>query len=171
MKSIVIRYGLIGSVVLIGLGMINWLFAKELGYNASQVIGYLSMFIALSMIYLGIRHYRNEELGGTISFGKAFSTGLWIALIPAICMFFYTMFFFKVWGEDFMEWAENDFRATMSPEEFDVMMAQMQAYGNPDEHLVFQGFVMFATVFIIGVIVSLVSAMVLKNDGGQLATS
>ena len=47
------------------------------------MIGFASMFIAFSSIFLAIIKYRKEESGGMISFGEAFKIGLYIALITS----------------------------------------------------------------------------------------
>ncbi len=52
-------------------------------YETSMLIGYASMLIAFSLVYVGIRNYRNKYNGGVISFGKAFKIGILIVLIAS----------------------------------------------------------------------------------------
>ena len=39
------------------------------------------MIVALSVIFLGVKRYRDQELGGVIRFGTAFMLGLGIAAV------------------------------------------------------------------------------------------
>ncbi len=169
MKNTVLRYGIIGGLMMVVLGMINWYLCKPLGYMASQIGGYVFIILSLSTIYFGIRHYRDELLGGRIRFGQAFSTGLLIALIPSVFMFFYTMLFFKIWGAEFQRWAMDEFQKQMSAKEFALMQQQIEANRALYENLAFQGFIMFATVLLIGVVIALLSAMLLKRDKAGVA--
>jgi hypothetical protein len=50
-----------------------------------MVIGYTIMVASFMLIYFGIRSYRDNNLAGQISFGRAFACGLLIALITSVC--------------------------------------------------------------------------------------
>jgi hypothetical protein len=45
------------------------------------------MLLAFVFIFIAIKSYRDNELGGYIKFGKAFVVGLWVAIIGSL---FYT---------------------------------------------------------------------------------
>jgi hypothetical protein len=85
MRKIVLLYGFIGGMIIAGLLVLNtWL--MQLGivtFNNSMVVGYTSMAIALSMVFMGVRSYRNTSCGGVITFGRAFGVGILIALIAS----------------------------------------------------------------------------------------
>src|SRR5206468_3567815 len=55
----------------------------SIDYNTSMLIGYASMFIAFSLVFVGIRNYRNKFNGGVISFGKAFKVGILMVLLAS----------------------------------------------------------------------------------------
>ena len=46
--------------------------------------GYIIMLVALSMVFVGIKHYRDRNLGGFIKFGTAFLLGLVITTVASI---------------------------------------------------------------------------------------
>ena len=50
----------------------------------SEWFGYLVMLVALSLIFVGIKRYRDVECGGVVRFGRAFAVGLGIALVATI---------------------------------------------------------------------------------------
>ena len=41
------------------------------------------MLVALSLIFVGVKRYRDVECGGVIGFGRAFGLGLGIAVVAA----------------------------------------------------------------------------------------
>lgn len=166
MKSILLRYSLTAAGLLIALGLINWLLiARPLGYQAAEIVGYLSMIVALSVIYFAIRSYRTQFGHGVITFQKGFAIGIWITLITAALFGIYSVVYFLVWGDDFAAWAEEHFRTTLSAEEFEAYTSQVEQMGELYNNVFFQGLVMFLTVFFIGLIITLISALIQKNRG------
>lgn len=79
MKRIILIYGLIAGLI-VAAGMVA---AMAIGLH-SMVFGYLTMLVALSMVFMGIKQYRDEHLGGTIRFGTAIATGLGISLVATV---------------------------------------------------------------------------------------
>src|SRR5436190_16372157 len=87
MKKNIIIYGLIAGIVVsvLMLSSVNYLSHCEgnVDYNISMLIGYASMLIAFSLVFVGIRNYRDNYHSGVISFGKAFTIGIMIVLIAS----------------------------------------------------------------------------------------
>ena len=165
MQNPIIRFGLIGGIILVILSNIPWLiWGESMSYTTAVSLGYLSVAVALSSIYFGVRKYRDEIGGGVISFGKAFKIGLLTALIPSGFIFVSTVIFYILNGENFQEWAIASMEQSLPPEQFQAQMAQIEAMGDLTLNPFFQGFVMFMTVFVIGLLVSLVVAWILKKE-------
>lgn len=79
MRRIVLVYGSIaGLIVTASLAL-----TLAAGVH-SIVIGYLSMLIALSMVFIGVKRYRDEQLGGVIRFSTALIIGLGISLVASL---------------------------------------------------------------------------------------
>ena len=53
------------------------------GHFETPWFGYLVMLVALSLIFVGVKRYRDVECGGVIKFGRAFALGLGMALVAA----------------------------------------------------------------------------------------
>src|SRR5689334_8775122 len=87
MKRNILVYGLISGVLVSTFMLISMSYASHcegsVAYETSMLIGYASMLIAFSLVYVGIRNYRNKFNGGVISFGKAFKIGIMIVLIAS----------------------------------------------------------------------------------------
>jgi len=59
------------------------LYHKNGNFDGGMWVGYASMLLAFSLIFVGIKNYRDKYNAGTISFGKAFKIGLLITLIAS----------------------------------------------------------------------------------------
>lgn len=85
MRKIVLTYGLIAGAILSVLMVATMPYMDRIGYDSGMVIGYTTMVMAFLMIYFGVRSYRDNVLGGSIGFGRAFGTGMLITAIAGIC--------------------------------------------------------------------------------------
>ena len=84
MKRIVLTFGLIGGVIISVLMGTSLLLADKIGSGHSMALGYTIMVASFLLIYFGIRSYRDNNLAGQISFGRAFVCGILIALITSV---------------------------------------------------------------------------------------
>ena len=156
MKRTVLKYGTIGGALMVVAGWLNFFIMQNASFRAAEIGGYISILIGLSLIYLGIKFYRDQLSGGFITFGRAFNLGVAISLIPSAFMFVSTLIFFALLGDQWLEWALERL-----PED------QLEQYANAPEYMsspAFQGLVMFATVLLLGIAVSLASAVLLKKQ-------
>ena len=86
MRKIVLVYGSIAGLLMDLLFLISyWMMEKGyLSFDNSEIFGYTTMIIVLSFIFLGVRSYRNEHLGGVMTFGAGVKAGLFIASVAAV---------------------------------------------------------------------------------------
>ncbi|HEV8590680.1 MAG TPA: DUF4199 domain-containing protein [Pyrinomonadaceae bacterium] len=89
MKKVVLTFGLIaGTIVAVLVWVIAWLCdINALSIDRAEIVGYASMLIALTMIFFGIKSYRDNYSGGAISFLKGVQIGLLISLIAGVMYF------------------------------------------------------------------------------------
>jgi hypothetical protein len=84
-KKTVLTFGLIaGGIISVLMGG-SLLLADRIGSGHSMVLGYTIMVASFLLVYFGIRSYRDNTLGGRISFGRAFACGILITLITTAC--------------------------------------------------------------------------------------
>jgi hypothetical protein len=169
MKKTVITFGLIAGVIVTALMYITIPFTHESkDFENGEVLGYLSMLIAMSMIFFAIKAYRDKHLGGTIKFGKGFLVGLYITLIAGVVYGIGWEVYYQNWGGNFMEeyaafYAEK-MKASGATEA--AIQAEMDNFKNMSE-LYKNPFVRFAwTLFEIvpvGIVVSLLCAAILRK--------
>ena len=102
MKKIVLTFGLIGGVVISALMLGTLPFAKKIGFEKSEFVGYTVMVLSFLMVFFGIRSYRENIGGGKISFGRAFAVGALITLVISVCyVATWEVMYFKIM-QDFM---------------------------------------------------------------------
>lgn len=154
MKSTVLKYGSYGLIVGFIIFMLHLtLGINNLDYSTNELLGYVSIFLSLSFIYFGIKHYRDHVNNGLLSLGKAISVGVLISLLVglgiAIADFIYTKYidpeFFSRYTEMMIEQGQGDQVMEMTSSTAAVFMLVL--------------------VTIIGFIISLISGLILQRKG------
>ncbi len=170
MKNTALKYGGISGLVMGVLFIASFLLlgGEEPDYDTAEVIWYTSIILSLLVIFVGIRKYRDHDLGGSISFGQAFVTGLGIAAVAAfILAVFDTAYITLIDPEFFSRYMDFQIETMLaegaSDSEVTAVREQFELFQGPVGHLL-NGLVMFATVFLIGLIISLISSWILKKD-------
>ncbi len=167
--KIIYRYGLYSSAFLIATGLLLFfiLGPSPEYYDIGEILGYSSITLSLVFIYFGIRQYRNDQLNGFINFGQATKVGLLIALFPALAFGLYNLVYVEFLDPEFMEnYYQHQLQSmqnTMSSKEFESAKAQMEAEKDMFMSPITQFFVMFLTVWIIGMIITLISSFSLTK--------
>ncbi|MGV3638572.1 MAG: DUF4199 domain-containing protein [Flavobacteriales bacterium] len=167
MKRIILTYGIIAGLIVSAM-MWFTLGDGEHDWENGEMIGYTTMVIALSMIFFGVKDYREKHLGGSITFGKAFLVGLYITLIASTMYVASWMVVSANTEKDFMEsyiaHTEAKMKERGTPEaeitaEVEKMRAMGELYKNP---VVKVGFT-YMEILPVGLLISLVCAAILKR--------
>ena len=134
----------------------------------SEWFGYLVMLVALSLIFVGVKRYRDNECGGVVGFGRAFSVGLGIAVVAGLVYVAGWEAYVALSGEDYMAdytakvlrelRAEGATAATIAAKASELRDLT-ELLRNPLYRLP----MVFAEIFPVGLLVSLISAAVLRN--------
>lgn len=85
MRKIVLTFGLIAGAMLSAMMLMTLPFLDEIGFDKGEVIGYTKMVLAFLMVYFGVRSYRDNVAGGSVTFGRAFIVGLLITIVASAC--------------------------------------------------------------------------------------
>ena len=111
-----IKYGLIISVISILISLIYYIFDIEM-FNTMSMIANMVIGLLVGVLFfiIGIKNFRNNGLGGKITFGQAFLQGLTIGIIGyviiAIYNYVFNAFIAPEWGpnqvEGFYNWMEG----------------------------------------------------------------
>jgi hypothetical protein len=84
MTKPVFVFGLIAGTIMSIWLVIGILFHDAIGWDKGEVLGYTSIVLAFLLIFFGVRSYRDNVAGGTVSFGRAFAVGALIALVASV---------------------------------------------------------------------------------------
>jgi hypothetical protein len=169
MLKAILKYGVIAGVVVGGFELITFsLFSGMPPLKYGMVIGYTTMLIALSAVFVGIKRHRDVERGGVIGFWPALGIGLGISFIAGI---FYVVAWEAVQAMTHMDFPTAYANAILASEkakgasaaklaELSAQMAEFKVqYADP----MFRLPMTFVEIFPVGVLVSLVSAALLRN--------
>jgi hypothetical protein len=164
MKRIILIYGLIiGTVFCANIGfMVYWMYYNS-EIKCNDVLGYAVMVLVFSLIFFGIRNYRNRYMGGYITFGKAFKTGSLIALLAStmyvVCWLFCYYLFIPDFIDVYADYVLKNCTADNLAGKTQEMANLKEMYKNP----FFVILITYAEVLPIGIIVALISALILKK--------
>ena len=169
-RKIILTYGIISGVVIISMMILGfYLFADSEGNkNFSEWLGYLTMLLALSVIFVGIKRYRDQELGGTIRFKTAFLLGLGISLVAGAAYVVSWEIHLAMTDYAFIdEYAAAQIADARSGGSSDAEIAQLTEYMDEMKvnygKLLFRLPMTFLEIFPVGLLITLVSAAILRK--------
>jgi hypothetical protein len=85
MRKVTLTFGLIAGAIVSGFMIMGLALYEKTGkIFANALVGYATMVIALSMVFFGIKSYRDNYQQGVINFWKGIQVGLLIALIASL---------------------------------------------------------------------------------------
>lgn len=130
-----------------------------------EIVGYTSMVLAMSATYFAMRAERRKR--GTLGFGPAFRTGLAVSLVASVVFGFATWGFLAMMGDALPQALYEFYRikASGDPAKLAELESMKALLFNPP----LQGALMFATVFLIGLIETLIGAWIVSRSGASLA--
>ena len=173
MKKNVIIYGLIAGLIVAALMAVTLVMCIRSGnFEGSIWLGYATMLIAFSMIFVGIKNYRDKYNGGIISFGKAFKIGFLITLIASTIYvivwlieehFFFPDFMEKYTAHQLAKLQSSGISATELASKTKELEQSKEMYKNP----FFKILMTYAEILPVGLIVTLISSLILKRKGAK----
>lgn len=137
-------------------------------HTTSEWFGYLVMLLALSLIFVGVKRFRDVECGGVIRFGRALGLGLAIALVAALIYIVGWEIYIATSDRDFIaEYGRSvvaDLRAEGATQaKIDATAAQMRELSIKYRDPLFRIPITFVEIFPVGLLMALISAGLLRN--------
>lgn len=165
-----LKYGLLAGIILAVIFYIPFaLFQNQkFFFQTSEIIGYTTMILSMLFVFFGIRSYRDAELGGTISFGKAFLTGFFISLVASFVFGLFTIVLYKFiypnFANEMMDFCKRSvIESGQSKEVIDAHLAELETNRELFTNIPFNALIMFLTVLFIGTVIALISSFILKR--------
>lgn len=176
MIRIIFTYGAIAGFIAIVVIIASIAVGAGQSYQEHlEWVGYLVMLVALSMIFVAIKRYRDQELGGVITFGKGFVAGIGIAAVAGVIYvvlweIYLVLTDYAFIGEYTQSVIAEREASGVSDAELETLKADMarmvEQYGNP----LFRLPITFMEIFPVGLLITLVSAAVLRKSEVMPAT-
>ncbi len=169
MKKNVVVFGTIAGLIVSTLMFISMLvYNRHHEFKGAMIVGYASMLIAFSFIFVGIKNFRDKYNNGSITFGKGFLIGLLISFIASTFYVVTWLFELKFFIPDFMESYSmsmmNELKESGGSQlEIDQTMAEVAGYQEMYKNPVYLVLLTYAEIFPVGLLVSLISATILRR--------
>jgi hypothetical protein len=170
MFSRILNYGLIAGLLAgVPLSVIVVAFHDHTPEPYGMVIGYAIMLVALTMVFVAIKRHRDIDLGGVIGFWRALAVGLGVSFVAGVLYAVTWDAALAITGADFIgAYAKSLIAqkqaAGVTGEALAKFITEMEdlkrLYANP----LFRLPMTFIEIFPVGVLVSLISAALLRNS-------
>lgn len=172
MQKNILRYGLISGIIVSATMLLTMNYYShcedDVNWTTSMLLGYASMLIAFSLIYVAIRNYRDRHNKGVISFGKAFQMGLFISLIASTMYVLSWLIFFYGFHPDFMDKYSAHEIATLqasgaSPEAMAAKHKELTDMSSIYKNPLMNSLMTYAEILPVGLLVTLICSFILKR--------
>jgi amino acid transporter len=176
MKKTIIIHGLLAGIIVstIMLFIVNYISHCEgnVDFNTSLLIGYASMLIAFSLVFVGIRNYRNKYNDGVISFGKAFKVGIIIVLIAStiyvVTWLIASSLFIPDFAEKYSAHTLDKLKSSgASQMEIDKQTKEMASFVRMYKNPFFNAMMTYIEILPVGLVVTLISSLILKRKSAK----
>jgi len=169
MKKNVLVYGLISGICVATFMSfsIAYCYSKN-SFDGSMLLGYTAMLLSFSLIFVGVKNYRDQYNGGIISFGSAFLMALYMALIASTLYVIGWMIAYYNFFPDFIEklasYQLSPAKVShMTPAEVAGIREQMETFKVWYATPIGVAAATYMEILPVGIVVSLITALILKR--------
>jgi hypothetical protein len=170
MKKTVLRYGSYALITIVLFFIGTWIIFRDHDPNdfkIQEILGYSGIFLATIFAFFGIKYYRDHVNGGRLSFGEGLKTGFLIILFPALGFGLLDVLYVTAIDPGFYDNYYNQqvtqLRASLPANEFAVKQKEIEEQKALFQNPLVSFLLMFITVLAVGLIVSIISALILKS--------
>ena len=172
MKKTVLTFGLISGAVSSLLMLLLMIFlVDKIGFDKAIIVGYTSIVVSLLLVPFGIRSYRENVGGGSITFGRAFAVGILITVISCICYVVVWLIAYYNFIPDFVEryasyMVEKARASGASQQTIAATLQEMNSMKVMLDNPLINAAITFTEPFPVGLLVTLISAAILRKKPG-----
>ena len=177
MKKIVLTFGLISGAVSSLMMVFTIPFMDKIGFGRAEILGYTTLVLSMLLVYAGIRSYRDNVAGGVITFKRALAIGLLITVISCCCyvvtweILFFNLKSMQHFMDDYAAYMVNQAKASgASPQEIQARLQEMERFKELYKNPLFNAAITFTEPFPVGLIISLISAAILRRKNHDRMT-
>ncbi len=169
MKKIVVVCGLISGFIVTAwtLGAMAF-FGADFNFDKGMLYGFASMILSFSLIFVGIKNYRENHNNGVITFGKGLQIGFLIALIASTIYVVTWLIMYFNFMQDFDEKYTEHVLSSMqkkgaSQADIDAQRTEMNEMWVKYQNPVFCALFTYMEILPVGLVISLIAALILRK--------
>lgn len=173
MKKVVLVFGLIAGILLsIFTFIIMALCTNDvINFDNGDFFGYSAMVIALSIVFFGVKSYRDNYGKGAIKFGRALLVGLLISLFASVVWAGVFEAYYQIAPETnemfmnkYCDYQVEKLKSSGAAQlEIDAQVKEIEDMKEMHKNPLFRFVMTIAMILPIGIIVSLITAAVLRK--------
>jgi flagellar biosynthesis protein FliQ len=174
MKKNILIFGLISGLIVSAMMAFTAINCYQTGaFEGSMVVGFSVMIIAFSFIFVAVKNYRDKFNGGAVSFVKAFQIGIIITAIGSTMYVVSWLIIYYNFYPDYMQrFIQHEIvqikAEGLSLAETNKKISELDFYDQMYKSPIMVILFTYLEVFPIGLIVSVLSALVLKKKPAAL---
>jgi len=168
MKKTVLTFGLISGAIAISTMLATLRLEDKIGYDKGYILGYTVIVLSALFIFFGVRSYRENVGGGRMTFGRGFAVGILITLIASACYVgTWEVVYFNFmpgFAEKYAAHMEEQAKASgASQQKIDEKVREARQFKQMYDNPVINVGLTFMEIFPVGLLVTLVSAGILRR--------
>lgn len=168
MNTIALKHGLIATTILVvGTMMPLLLFGTDFDYGWGEVVGYTTILIAMGTIFFALKSYRVKQKD-SLTFKEGMLFGTYMNFIASLLFGIFSFVLYQwVFPEFLQSYLDRHIAGVQdsgeSSEWIQTQMADVEENKSFYLSPVVGGFLMFFTVFPIGLVITTISSVLLKD--------
>ncbi len=169
MKKIIWVNGLIAGVIVTAMMLFSaYYYCNQGNFDNGEILGYGTMILAFSFVFVGIKTFRDRYNGGSISFGKAFKIGFFITLVASTMYVLSWQIDNRLFFPDFAEkyaahMLANAKASGISAAELAKKTAELKSFQELYKNPFINILMTYAEILPVGLVITLISALILKR--------
>ena len=168
MKKTAFRFGMYGVYTMIIFFLVEWfIFGDDTkDYSVREIVGWVGIVLSTIFVYFGIKYYRDRQNNGMLSFGEGLKLGVLLTLLPALAFGIINVLYILLdpgFLDSYYNSQVEQLKNTVPPAELDSKLKAVQEEKEMFANPLVQFIVMFLSVFVVGLIITVISALILKR--------
>jgi Protein of unknown function (DUF4199) len=174
MKPVIYRYGVYAGLSILALTAIHFFVVMpNASWETAEFAGYLTMILSMVFVFMGIRYYRDHVNNGFLSFTQGLKLGALIVLMPAVCFALLDILYAKVlnpsWSDEYFGYYVEKIKASAPADKLEEELQKLQKNKEMFSNPFIQFLLMAVTVYVIGLIVTIISSLTLRRNKPAVA--
>jgi len=168
--KVALNYGALYGLAAIVVSLLFYFMKTDIQSKLPQ---YTSWVIQIAFIVMGIKSYRDEDLGGYIGYGKSVGTGILISIFGGIIVALFSIVFFVYIAPEMKQMILDAAQQKMG-EQGGMTGEQMEVAMEWTAKMMSPGFLFFFAILgstIMGLIFSLIISIFMKRDSNPFQSN